>query len=88
MTMLQRVVEDEILTKWNTRPFPRFPTHKDVPRFIRTITVHDTDGSFLYKSDSSESQVAAITRFIKSLAMAFEPDNVRIQRSSSITCIH
>lgn len=77
MTQLQRAVEQEVLLKWNSRPFHRWPTHKDVPRFIRTINVFDTDGTHLYKPDSSEGQVEAITRLIKSLVMAFEPDNVR-----------
>ena len=77
MTQLQRAVEQEVLTKWNTRPFHRWPTHKDVPRFIRIINVYDVDGTHLYKPDSSEAQVEAIARFIKALVMAFEPDNVR-----------
>lgn len=77
MTQLQRAVEQEVLTKWNARPFHRWPTHKDVPRFIRIITIFDTDGSPLYKPDSSETQAVSIQRLIKVLATAFEPNNVR-----------
>ena len=74
---LQRTIEDEIVNKWNTRPFSRFPIHKDIPRFIRTIKVLGTAGEILYKPEETESQPKAIHRLIKSLAMVFEPDKVR-----------
>lgn len=77
MTLLQRTVETEIITKWNTRPFARFPIHKDVPRFIRTIKVVTDKGEELYKADAAEPQNVAVRRLISAFSTAFEPSNVR-----------
>lgn len=83
MTSLQRTVEQEITRSWLNRPFSRFPIHKDIPRFIRTIMVATSAGECLYSPDPAETQAAAVGRFIKSLAMTFEPNNVRYLPSKS-----
>jgi hypothetical protein len=77
MTALQRTIEHEIVTKWTTRPYARFPIHKDIPRFVRSIEVSHANGESLYKPDSTESQSLSVQRLFKSLATVFEPSNVR-----------
>jgi hypothetical protein len=78
MSALQRTVQDEIIRSWTTRPFSRFPIHKDIPRFIRSLLVITGAGEVLYKPDMAETQAVAIHRLIKELATVFEPSNVRI----------
>lgn len=75
--LLQRTVEEEIITKWNTRPFARFPIHKDIPRFVRMLRVIDESGQVLYKPESDEVHNAAITRLLTTFAKTLDPDNVR-----------
>lgn len=84
ITALQRTIEEEIVNKWTTRPFARFPIHKDIPRFVRTITVYDVGRNIIYQPEESETQPQAIHRLIKSLAQVFEPEHVRFYRLKEI----
>lgn len=77
MTALQSTIEAEITKSWNTKPYGRFPIHKDLPRFIRTITVASSTAERLYTPNIEENQAIAIRRLVRALAETFEPANVR-----------